>query len=287
MKRSELFKTLSAPLMLRYDPREAYSAAYVLARGLFGLERIDFLIEPDREVDTSQVDLDRVVRELSWWRPVQYIVGSVEFCGFPFHVREGVLIPRPETEELVMWIANDPGIKETAPDILDCGTGSGCIAVSLAKLLPGSRVGAIDISDDALKIAQENADLNQAEVNLSKLDMLAAPDEWRSALPDGSFDIIVSNPPYVPIADKETICFNVIEYEPMMAIFTPQADKILYYRALAVHAKRLLRPGGRLYFEIYETMGKKITELLVSEGFTDVEVREDLSGKPRMIRCRA
>ncbi len=284
MTRSELFRHLANPIIPNYGQREAYSIAYLVARELFGLERIDFLMDPDAEVDVSGVNLAHVIQSLVKWRPVQYVLGHTTFCDIRFNVREGVLIPRPETEELVSLIAaENPGAKSGT--ILDVGTGSGCIAIALERHFPEAKITGIDVSADALKIARENGALNGSKVEFVEFDALAGPGEWEKKFGAGSFDMIVSNPPYVPLSDKEQIHYNITGYEPIIAVFVPDDNPLVYYKSIAPAASRLLRSGGKLYFEIYRTMGDELVQLLADNGFTDIVVEKDLNDNPRMVRC--
>ena len=200
---------------------------------------------------------------------MQYAVGHTEFYGHRFAVREGVLIPRPETEELVSWVVHD---ERRARALLDVGTGSGCIAASLALALPGAEGCAADLSDAALAIAAENFRTLGARVTLRKADALGGA--------------IVPNPPYVPQSDLAAMHANVRGYEPPEALFVPDDDALRFYRAIARAGRRMLRPGGKLYFEIYERSAGQMRLLLGEEGYTDTEVREDLNGKPRMVCSR-
>lgn len=222
---------------------------------------------------------EAMAAQLAAGRPVQYVVGHTEFYGHRFAVREGVLIPRPETEELVSWVVHD---ERRARALLDVGTGSGCIAASLALALPGAEVCAADLSDAALAIAAENCRTLGARVTLRKADALGGLDE----IFPGPFDTIVSNPPYVPQSDLAAMHANVREYEPREALFVPDDDALQFYRAIARAGRRMLRPGGKLYFEIYERSAEQMRLLLGEEGYTDTEVREDLNGKPRMVCSR-
>lgn len=273
---------------MTYGEKEAYSIAYLVANSLFGLEKIDFLMDPDREVDSSGVNLARIVMELAWWRPVQYVLGSTTFLGLEFKVQEGVLIPRPETEELVRWIVEEHQgeASQRSLSIMDIGTGSGCIAVSLAHTLRGAAVTGIDSSAAALKIASMNAQRNGVDVTMLQMDALDTPGKWLETFQAGSFDIIVSNPPYVPLADRERMRPNVTEYEPAEAIFVNDEDHLLFYRAIVKHAQQFLKPGGWLYLEIYEKAGEDVVMLLHENKFVEIELHEDIAGKPRMIKGR-
>ena len=276
--RREIIARIETPLTALYGEREARQIARIIVMELGGLCLTDLVAEPDKELGINE--LDRIIGELAAGRPLQYVLGHTEFYGLDFQVREGVLIPRPETEELVRWIAESPAPDN--PAVLDVGTGSGCIAASLALALPGAEVCAADLSDAALAIAAENFRTLGARVTLRKADALGGLDE---AFP-GPFDAIVSNPPYVPQSDLAAMHANVRGYEPPEALFVPDDDALRFYRAIARAGRRMLRPGGKLYFEIYERSAGQMRLLLGEEGYTDTEVREDLNGKPRMVCSR-
>lgn len=275
--RRDILRTIAAPLAGLYGEREARSIALLAASELSGLPEADFLTDPQAAVEID--GLDAAVERLAAGCPVQYVVGRAQFFGRKFAVREGVLIPRPETEELVAWILRE---EQNAAAILDIGTGSGCIAVTLAAELPRTKVSAADISPAALAAAAENSRTLGAEVDLRRADML---DDLTSVFA-GPFDVIVSNPPYVPPRDRAAMHPNVRDYEPAEALFVPDDDPLLYYRAIARAGRKLLRTGGRLYFEIYHLHADALCALLAEEGYADTEVRHDLFGKNRMLCSR-
>ncbi|WP_288943444.1 peptide chain release factor N(5)-glutamine methyltransferase [uncultured Alistipes sp.] len=275
--RRGLLDKLTARLTGLYDAREARSIALIALAELAGLPLSALLTDPGAPMAAD--GFEAMAAQLAAGRPVQYVVGHTEFYGHRFTVREGVLIPRPETEELVSWVVHD---ERRARALLDVGTGSGCIAASLALALPGAEVCAADLSDAALVIAAENCRTLGARVTLRKADALGGLDE---AFP-GPFDAIVSNPPYVPQSDLAAMHANVRGYEPREALFVPDDDALRFYRAIARAGRRMLRPGGKLYFEIYERSAGQMRLLLGEEGYTDTEVREDLNGKPRMVCSR-
>ena len=230
--------------------------------------------------------IEKIVEGLLKYQPIQYLLGETEFYGLRFIVNKQVLIPRPETEELVEWIVSDantiPSSKELL--ILDIGTGSGCIAVSLAKHLPKAKVYGLDISAEALHIARQNAAINQVNVEWIRHDILnsSANDD----LPQ-TFDIIVSNPPYVTPAEKVAMVQNVLDYEPHLALFTPPDQPLLFYDRIADFGNKHLREQGSVYFEINPLMSGKIVELLDQKGYYNVILRQDISGKDRMVRAES
>lgn len=221
--------------------------------------------------------IEDIVRRLQDYEPLQYILGETEFYGLPFHVNPSVLIPRPETEELLEWILRENRMEK--PSVLDVGTGSGCIAVTLAKKIPSASVSAWDISAVALAVARENAILNNVRIDLAGKDALLASDDGQR------FDIIVSNPPYITESEKGEMERNVLDYEPHTALFVPDDDALKFYRAIAATASRQLNPGGKLYFEINRAKGREVIELLRGRGFCRIELRKDISGNDRMIKA--
>lgn len=278
MTRREAIGRLAARLVPLYDPREARSIALAAAAGISGLTTTALLTDPGAELPAAE-RLEAAAERLAAGEPLQYVLGEAGFCGRPFVVRPGVLIPRPETEELVAWVLRD---EVRSRRLLDVGTGSGCIAVSLALGLPGAELFAADLSDEALAVAAENARRLGARVTLRRADALHG---LADAFPE-RFDAIVSNPPYVPQSDLAAMHANVRGYEPPEALFVPDDDALRFYRAIARAGRRMLRPGGKLYFEIYERSAGQMRLLLGEEGYTDTEVREDLNGKPRMVCSR-
>lgn len=276
---AEIINRMKCAAAANYDEREAHSLALWAVEALTGADRVQLLVDPHREVEhVDMEEVERVERELSEARPIQYIIGATEFCELQFAVGEGVLVPRPETEELVRWVAKEC---PTARLILDIGTGSGAIAVSLAKLLPQAEVAAIDISEVALDYASRNAAANGVKVRVVQGDALS---DWTGAFEE--LDVVVSNPPYVPASDRASMHRNVRDYEPELALFVPDDDLLRFYRSIADGATRALRTGGALYFEIYEGAAEQMIEMLTERGWTDIELRRDFNDKNRMIRCR-
>jgi release factor glutamine methyltransferase len=260
--------------------REAAAIARLVAEKRCGFTRADLALDPGEEVVANGVEA--MLFDLAAARPVQYILGTADFYDLELAVGEGVLIPRPETEELVRWILSDAVAGAITPDakMLDVGTGSGAIAVALAKNLPGAHVVAIDNSPEALRFARQNNERHGAGVEIVEADMLAL------ALDSEIFDVIVSNPPYIPTAERTAMADNVVRHEPASALFVPDDDPLVFYRAIARFARRSLSPNGALYFEIHETLATETAELLAAEGFSEIELRRDIHDKPRMIRCR-
>lgn len=275
--RRDILRRIAAPLAALYGEREAAQIARIVASELSGVREADFLTDPGVPLDIP--GLDRIVEELVAGRPFQYVLGRADFAGRTFLVREGVLIPRPETEELVAWIAREC---RDARTLLDVGTGSGCIAVTLALDLPQTHVCAADISDDALAVAEENARRLGAAVGFRRADALG---DLSGVFP-GPFDVIVSNPPYVPRSECPQMRRNVTGYEPACALFVPDDDPLLFYRAIARAARGMLSPGGRLFFEIHERQGEAVCRMLADEGYADIVLRRDMNEKPRMTCCR-
>jgi release factor glutamine methyltransferase len=284
MKASDLFLNCLQKLSGLDDARELRMVALLLLEDRFGISRIDVMLQSEIEW-TQQSELEHCLARLLAREPIQYVTGKAHFYGHTFQVAPGVLIPRPETEELVHWIVS--GNKLADPVIWDIGTGSGCIAISLKKAIPGARVYASDISEGALHIAKENADKLNARVEFLLSDIFS--DEEILFKPD----IIVSNPPYIPERDKKTMHKNVLEFEPHMALFVPDDDALKFYRRIAQVAKlkfeksasigQASRSSGKLYFEIHEHYSDEIRDMMNGLGF-EVEVRRDLQGKARMVR---
>ncbi len=262
-----------------YPTTEIQSFFKLLIEFKLGLNRIETALQPAFEINTeNEVYLQSALQELKNHIPIQYIIGKTEFYGLTFRVTNDVLIPRPETEELVNWIVQENDQSEKLK-ILDIGTGSGCIAISLAKLLPNSEVTAIDISSEALKIAKENALLNNVTIHFLEKNILETTE-----LPH-NFDIIVSNPPYVRELEKEQMHPNVLRNEPHLALFVKDNNPLLFYDKIADLAKSNLTTNGTLYFEINQYLGSEMKELLQHKGFTTVELRKDLYDVDRMLKA--
>lgn len=274
MKRRELFGRIRQELAGAYPPEEAEAVALRLLGHYPGIDRAALYLDPEAETEENP-DLSAAVRELTTGRPLQYVLGETEFYGRSLKVNESVLIPRPETEELVRWIAQEH--RNASPRIIDIGTGSGAIAIALAAELPAAEVSALDISPEALETARENAERNEVRVSFLQCDILREK-------PAGKFDVIVSNPPYVRESEKTEMRRNVLDHEPGRALFVPDSDPLLFYREIAAWGREALNDGGTLYFEINEAFGPETGELLSALGYGHVEVRKDLFGKDRMAR---
>jgi release factor glutamine methyltransferase len=271
-----------------YEEQEIESFFYIILEKLHGLKRIDLALNPQSVMDGAHLkQWKNIVTELKKQRPVQYILGETAFYGLSFLVNENTLIPRPETEELVELIIESTNyeLRNTKLKVLDIGTGSGCIAISLAKHLPTSEVYAIDVSEKALDLAKKNAELNKVAIDFISTNILDVVNLSAVAGLDKQFDIIVSNPPYVRNLEKDEIKPNVLEYEPHLALFVDDIDSLLFYRKIAELAIKNLNPNGKLYFEINQYLGKETIKLLEDFGFRNVELKKDIYGNDRIISC--
>lgn len=263
-----------------YDQNEIQQFISLILEHFLQVSRINILLNPERIIPVEKVqEIKGSISQLQRYRPVQYVLGKTEFCGLTFLVSEKVLIPRPETEELVGWIIQKHGGKPLK--ILDIGTGSGCIAISLAVKMPSARVTAIDISEEAICIARENATTNQASVDFHICDILNP----LAGLP-GPFDLVVSNPPYVTPSEKAFMGKNVLDFEPHQALFVSDEDPMRFYRSIIGRNKELLGPGGCFYFEINERFYEEIVALMKNDNFAEIELRKDIHGKYRMVSGR-
>lgn len=269
----ELWRTLE-PL---YGNGEARAITDYVLDVCFGLSKADIMCGAVEEMTAEKTaELNKIFGRLTEGEPVQYVLGRAEFSGRWFNVRPGVLIPRPETEDLCAWITSDSKASGS-PKVLDIGTGSGCIAITLQLDMPESKVTAWDISADALDVARENAQQLGANVNFVKQDAL-------NAKPEGEWDVIVSNPPYICEKEKKDMAVNVLEHEPHTALFVPDAAPLLFYRAITRLAVQTLSKGGRLYFEINPIYADNTCRMMRAEGMTAVELRSDMYGKQRMAK---
>ncbi len=276
-----LFKEIKRLIKCADNPQERRALAHWVAEELFDLDKTSIMadhpIEPLSEEEMS--NLKEVTSRLNNHEPIQYIFGETEFYGLPFFVSPSVLIPRPETEELVHHILEKHEGKSKT--ILDIGTGSGCIPITLKKKNPNFEVFALDVSKDALAVTQDNITENEVQIQLVHEDILNP--EGIEELPD--FDIIISNPPYITEDEKSLMHKNVLEHEPSLALFVDNDTPLIFYKAIAEFGLKKLKKGGNIYTEINEQFGDETKALYESLGYTDVEIHKDLNGKDRYISC--
>ena len=281
MKLSQLKINCTTQLQGIYDKEEIHSFFYLLCDSFLNYRRFDVSMNHDRLLSKpTMARFDSALARLQAREPIQYILGCTEFYGLPFQVNKHTLIPRPETEELVDWILSHFQNQDAVLDILDIGTGSGCIAVALAKNLPRASISALDISHKAIALAKENAINNQVSVSFSDQDIL----DTKSL--EKKYDVIVSNPPYVRQQEKKAMHTNVLAYEPSNALFVSNEDPLLFYRKIAQLAKVSLKANGWLYFEINEYLPLEMESLLDEIGFMNIEIKNDFRAVPRMIKCK-
>jgi release factor glutamine methyltransferase len=269
-----------------YPPEEIRGFIRLIYLTICSLSCNQQILCKDKQIpENEKKQIHAIIERLKKQEPIQYILGETEFYSFPIKVNPSVLIPRPETEELVDLIIKSSFVKRHPDDsrikILDIGTGSGCIAIALARHIPHADITATDISESALQTARTNARLNNADIRFLQSDILDA-----DSLIAGNFDIIVSNPPYIKNSERRAMDSNVLDHEPHGALFVPDENPLLFYKAIAVFARSKLVPGGVIYFEINPECDTLLTEMLHREGFTDTEIIRDLSGKNRFaIAC--
>jgi len=300
MQIQEFKKEFFNKLKELYPTTEIQSFFNLLVASKLKLSRIEVALQPNFKIPKTDLEfLQRALLKLTNQIPIQYIIGETEFYGLPLKVNKNVLIPRPETEELVALILENPKLKTSnlTPKILDIGTGSGCIPIALAKNLPSATIYALDISSEAIKTAKTNAELNNVtiqfiETDILKLESLKNVIANTTKQSEGSetskfpkFDIIVSNPPYVRELEKEQMQDNVLEYEPHLALFVEDNNPLLFYAKIADLAKNHLSKNGTLYFEINQYLGKETVELLASKGFKNIVLKKDMFGVDRMIKA--
>ena len=278
----QFLKDLQTSLKGEYSESEIHVLGMLILEKLNGFSRIWLLIHKELKLNDEQnIIASQYLERLKNHEPIQYILGETEFYGLKFKVNPSVLIPRPETEELVEWVKppHPPkgGFLSGTPTLLDVGTGSGCIAVALKKKFPSANVSAMDISPEALALAKENAALNEVNIEFIQDDIL------HPAATDRKWDVIVSNPPYIPASEQRYLHKNVTDFEPHLALFVQDNDPLIFYRKIAEFALSHLTAGGRLYVEIHQSLGRQCCQLLESMGFQSVVLRKDLSGNDRMI----
>lgn len=276
-KVQELFLELEGGLKGRFDERERANIIFLLFKQFMDFDRADLVLSFNNMVPEEKLELFQAAQaRLLDGEPVQHITGMVEFLDLVLEVGPDVLIPRPETEELAHMIID----KEKPKRILDIGTGSGCIAIALAKAFPKAKVVATDLSEEALQRATSNLQLNNAKVEFRQHDILT---ENLSSL--GKFDLIVSNPPYIGEEEREELAQHVIDHEPHLALFAYSHDAMIFYRAIAEKAKAALNSGGRLYFELNAKYARLIAELVEEMGYSEVKLHRDMQGKERFLIC--
>lgn len=273
-----LFDLIREKLSVHYDPAESESISFLIFEHVLGYSRLQVHLKKDETIPDAKVtEIEEILNRLLEGEPIQYILGKADFYGLTFFVNPDVLIPRQETEELVDWIIKENTL--TAPKILDIGTGSGCIPVALAKNILNADVSAFDVSEKAIFVANQNAKNNQVFIRTQKLDIF----HWEAAPVDKTFDIIVSNPPYVKEEEKGLMKDNVLLHEPHLALFVSNDDPLIFYRRIAEFAQQYLSPEGKLYFEINEALGNETAFLLQEKGFRNIILRKDINEKDRMI----
>lgn len=281
----EILNIFHKELDTLYGKDEVDSFFNLLLEFYLDLNRIDLVLNPNLTITkTEEQPLFEALSRLKLEEPIQYILGETEFYGLKFKVNKHTLIPRPETEELENWVLEQVTSNNNQLSILDIGTGSGCIAISLAKNLPNAKVYAMDISKEALKIAKENAEINGVEVEFIHQDILGVNQNEIDSISQ-KFDIIMSNPPYVRHLEKNEMKKNVLDYEPHLALFVQDKDPLLFYKAIAQFAVKNLKPNGQLFFEINQYLGKEMIELLQELDFKEIKLKQDLFGNDRMIKA--
>lgn len=278
----QLIDKLQTALSDIYEGHELTAIIRTICCDMLGIGTATYYLKEAVTLTTEQGTLlQGIIDRLRQGEPLQYIEGKAPFCGMEFAVNSSVLIPRPETAELVDWIAREHATQQ--PRILDLGTGSGCIAIALSKQLPQATIEACDISAEALTVAKENARMNEAPVSFFTHDML----DLGTPLPH-SYDILVSNPPYIRQSEAADMSIQVTEWEPHTALFVPDDDALRFYRAIAeLGQTEALRPGGHIYVEINQALGKETVALFEAYGYQDVELRKDIYGNERMIVVRS
>ncbi|MFD0941312.1 peptide chain release factor N(5)-glutamine methyltransferase [Pedobacter boryungensis] len=284
MKLKELAVKFETDLNSLYPEDEAQALFQLTLHHLLGLSRADYLLKKEQDISVDDLSkFESILKELQTGKPIQYIFGEAHFYGLTFKVNESVLIPRPETEELVEWIISTCSLNQKSEliNILDIGTGSGCIAIALKKNLPNTAVVALDIAADSLGIAKQNAQLNNVEVQFIEDDILNAQLSTFSS----QFSIIVSNPPYITAHEKAEMHANVLAHEPHRALFVSNEKPLIFYDAITNFALKNLQQNALLFFEINEYLGQQTVQLLKDKGFKDIELRKDMQGKERMIKA--
>ncbi len=287
----QAYQQLMFQLYEIYDDREAANIANLTIEYITGFRKIDRLLNKQFLLNEQQLkQLEHFTNELLQHKPVQYVLHEAWFAGMKFYVDANVLIPRPETEELVNWIIEDLShithhspftIHNSSLTILDVGTGSGCIPIALKKKLPTVEMHAIDVSEKTLNVSKQNAATHNMSIKFQFVDILNK--DARESLP--MFDVIVSNPPYVKKIEASSMHHNVVKHEPHLALFVPDEDALIFYKAIAEFGLIHLNKSGKLFFEINESLGKEVCELLQQYGYTNIELKKDMQGKERMVKA--
>ncbi|MFI3278167.1 MAG: peptide chain release factor N(5)-glutamine methyltransferase [Rikenellaceae bacterium] len=278
MKIRDILERLHQAAAPLYGVREAHQISRIAAMEVWGFTPTDLILKIDEEHEGELKELEHIASEIASGRPLQYILGESEFCGLTLSLKEGVLIPRPETEELVNLIVEE--YARTTPKILDIGTGSGAIAISLAHHIKGSRLFALDLSQDALGIAKANAERNALPITFIEGDALLGVE---NATEEREFDVVVSNPPYIPRSESSLMRPNVLDFEPHLALFVEDDNPLIFYRSIARSSLVMLKSGGRLYFECHEDYVFHVEQLLRDKGYHEVQSAKDINNKPRMV----
>lgn len=281
----ELFDLFSEQLETYYPQEEIKSILYLLFEEYCQMKRTDIMLNPTKTLSESQSrKVSQAIDDLKKYKPIQYIIGKTNFYGLDFIVTPAVLIPRAETEELVQWIIEENesynlGEEHRVLDVLDIGSSSGCISISVSKNISKTSVLGIDINEEALKIAVKNNELNNTNVDFKCYDILDESN-WAQL---HKFDIIVSNPPYIRESERQQMSKNVIDYEPESALFVSDEDPLIFYRTILKFSQNHLKPRGKVYFEINEAFGEEMRQLLIDYGFSDIVLKRDMNGRDRMV----
>lgn len=278
-----MFRQIVDTLVPTVEEREARALAFVVLEDAFGLSRTDIYLGKDTTFsEDDTIRLEKILRRLEQGEPVQYAIGTAQFCDLTFRVTPDTLIPRPETEELVGWVASLLP-SDASCSVLDVGTGTGCIAISLAKQFPRAQVTAWDISEGALAVARQNAQVNGVTVDFRRTDVLEVVNDAVASMPLSDALFIVSNPPYICERERTEMEAHVLDYEPASALFVLDADPLLFYRALARLGQQL--HAAAVLVEINQAYGQETVEMFQSSGYSNVELRRDIYGKDRMIKA--
>lgn len=285
MKLKTILELFHTDLDATYGKNEVQSFFSLLMEHHLDLKPIALVLNPELTIcDENYTVFNDALNRLKQEEPIQYIIGKTEFFGLPFKVNPHTLIPRPETEELVDWIIKQPAIYNQQRNLLDIGTGTGCIAISIAKQLLKTKIFALDVSEEALKIAKQNAKQNDVNIHFLKVDILNKA-HWNLEFKDLEFDIMVSNPPYVRELEKLKMKDNVLKHEPELALFVDDNDPLIFYKTICEFAQQHLKSGGMLFFEINQYLGDEMLQLLKTYLFKNIELKKDMFGNDRMIKA--